>query len=307
MSSSGGRPVRFGWVHFFATKRWYQAGRCSASPNSVVVTSEVGGAPTRRAPRNRSSPIAGEGWFGATLRPRAATRAIPCPWPLMTGEAGPAIRRVERRSGSAVVTPRLTIMPLQTMMHDHRSSTSQCRVLAPHGAAGDPPRSSCRILSPCCRSRPPDHALAIADPNGCVLAPAAEHHAPRGNGRLRTPTATTTPVQLGWTAQVTAPRSSCWTRCGHWAPSTDVPGTDSVHRPVCCADASPQRPGLQPRGGGRRRRGRRFADATSSRDSPMAGPTVRVPVVHSRGLELLMRPPLRRGGAASGVIGNVSA
>jgi hypothetical protein len=122
--------------------------------------------------------------------------------------------------------------------------------------------------------------------SGC----AAEHHAPRGNGRLRTPTATTTPTQLGWTAPVTAPRSSCWTRCGHGAPSTDVPGTDSVHRPACCADASPQRPGLPPRGGGRRRRGRRLASATSSRDSPMAGLSVRVPVVRSRGLELLMRP-----------------
>jgi hypothetical protein len=53
-------------------------------------------------------------------------------WPPMTGRAEPSSRRPGRRSGTAVVAPRFTIMLLQHGMRDHGSSAPQCRVLKPH-------------------------------------------------------------------------------------------------------------------------------------------------------------------------------
>lgn len=75
---------------------------------------------------------------------RAAVSAAPRLWPPMTGRAGPASQRARRRSGTAVATPRLAIMPLQPMIRDHRSSALRCRVVEPHGPTRSGNSCGCR-------------------------------------------------------------------------------------------------------------------------------------------------------------------
>lgn len=90
------------------------------------------GEPARLAQRDRPSPTADEGWSGAARRPRAAVPATPRPWPQRTGRVEPASCRVGRKSGTAVVTPHLTIMPWRSSVRDRHSSACQCRVLTSH-------------------------------------------------------------------------------------------------------------------------------------------------------------------------------
>lgn len=68
----------------------------------------AGSATRTRAPPSRSSPAAGEGWSGATLPPRDATRVSPRPWRPRSAPATPATSGSALRPGTAVEQPRTT-------------------------------------------------------------------------------------------------------------------------------------------------------------------------------------------------------
>lgn len=79
-------------------------------------------------------PAAGGEWSGAARRSRVAAPAVRRPWPRRTGREARATRRVERRSGKAVVTPCPGIMPPLGMVHDSAAHPPDAEFWHPTGS-----------------------------------------------------------------------------------------------------------------------------------------------------------------------------
>ena len=108
---TGGRPVRFRYVHLRVTRRRCQRRTVPGVTSRYLAALPAGAGSARRGPPGRPSRAGAGNWRGAARRPRAAVRATRRPWKPTTGRAESASRRAGRRRDRAGAGIRMIMMP----------------------------------------------------------------------------------------------------------------------------------------------------------------------------------------------------
>jgi hypothetical protein len=122
-SSTGGRPVRFGYIHFRATRRRCQRSTVPGVTNWCARSSSAAAGSARRRPPGRPSPSGVSGWFCAARPPRDAAPGVQRSWMPKSDRVTPVSPQAARRSDKVNAVTRLAIMPWPPRADHRRSDT----------------------------------------------------------------------------------------------------------------------------------------------------------------------------------------